>query len=149
MKIYAPGAIGGVVLCGLVCVGIAGAPPGARAQAEGLDARALMERVDRRPRGRDEMLRATWRLLDSRGGERVRETRSYWLDRRGSADGIRARRLIFFDAPATVKDTAFLVWSSERADEDDGRWIYLPALRQVRRIAGGDRANSFMGISMV
>ena len=32
---------------------------------------------------------------------------------------------------------------------DDDQWIYLPALRKVRRIASGDKENSFMGSDMI
>jgi len=110
-----------------------------------LDGRAVMERVDARPRGEDEFLRASWRLVSGSGRERERETRSFWRDHRGEDDGLHSKRLIVFDAPAPVRDTAFLVFSKSDVTEDDSRWIYLPALRKVRRIAGGDRGKSFAG----
>jgi outer membrane lipoprotein-sorting protein len=109
------------------------------------DGNAIMRRVDERPRGADQRLRMTWRLLQPSGAERVRELRSWWRDYRAPDGRLRSKRLIVFDAPADVKDTAFLVWSYRPADADDDRWIYLPALRKVRRVAGQDRGRSFAG----
>jgi len=111
----------------------------------GLDGRAIAERVDARPRGADQELRATWRLIDDNGGERVRETRTFWRDHRDEDGDLHSKRLIVFDAPAPIRGTAFLVWSQRDPDDEDPRWIYLPALRKVRRIAAGDRGRSFVG----
>jgi len=111
-----------------------------------LDGRAIAERVDARPRGADQELRATWRLIDENGGERVRETRTFWRDHRGEEGDLHSKRLIVFDAPAPIRGTAFLVWSQRDPDDEDPRWIHLPALKgKVRRIAGGDRGRSFVG----
>jgi len=110
-----------------------------------LDGRAIAERVDARPRGADQELRATWRLIDENGGERVRETRTFWRDHRGDQGDLHSKRLIVFDAPAPIRGTAFLVWSQRDPGDEDPRWIYLPALRKVRRIAAGDRGRSFVG----
>jgi outer membrane lipoprotein-sorting protein len=115
------------------------------AEESALDGRQVMERVDARPRGGDQRARATWRLFDKKGRERVRETRTYWRDHREQADGLRAKRLIVFDAPPEVRETGFLVWSHADPEVDDERWVYLPALRKVRRVAGRDRGKSFVG----
>lgn len=122
----------------LLAAGIAPAQP----QHEG---RAIMRGVDERPRGADEVLLSTWRLIDKRGNARERETRFYWTDRRTEGKGLRSKRLIVFDAPATIKGTAFLVHSRSDPTEDDLRWVYLPALRKSRRISGGDRDKLFAG----
>lgn len=130
--------LGSAVL--LACAAARGEP--AEAVAEGT---ALMRAVDARPRGDDQTLVTTWRLVGRSGHERVREVRSYWRDYRGRKDGVHSKRLLVFDAPPEVKDTAFLVESRLDASEDDRRWIYLPALRKVRRVASGDRGKAFMG----
>jgi outer membrane lipoprotein-sorting protein len=131
-------------LATLVCIHGATGEPAPTAAPE-LDGRAVMETVDARPRGGDLESRAVWRLIDRRGRERVRETRNYWRDLRGEAGHLRAKRLIVFDAPPDIRETAFLVWSRVDPDEDEQRWIYLPALRKVRRVAGRDRGKSFVG----
>jgi len=44
-----------------------------------------------------------------------------------------------------VKGTGFLGWSYENETRDDDQWLYLPALRKVRRIAAGNKDDYFMG----
>ena len=51
--------------------------------------------------------------------------------------------LFVFDNPKDVSGTAFLVHSyKEKADD---QWIYLPALKRVKRISSSNRSGSFMG----
>jgi hypothetical protein len=54
------------------------------------------------------------------------------------------RVLMIFHAPASVKNTRFLVMEKE-GDADDDQWIYLPAMQRVRRIAASEGSSSFMG----
>lgn len=49
----------------------------------------------------------------------------------------------FFDRPADVNRTVFLVWKN--LDKDDDRWMYLPALDLVKRISSSDKRTSFVG----
>jgi hypothetical protein len=131
----------GALLLGAACSArAADAPP-----PSGLD---VMRAVDARPRGRDQIAHAVWHLIEASGSERVRETRNYWRDAHGK-NGIHAQRLIVFESPPDVKDTAFLVWTAEDPSGQDQQWLYLPALRKVRRIATGDRGNSFVGTDFV
>ena len=46
-------------------------------------------------------------------------------------------------APASVKDTRVL--QMERSEREDDRWIYMPKMRQVRRIPMGERYKQFVG----
>lgn len=48
-----------------------------------------------------------------------------------------------FQRPASVKDTRFLIVENENRGED--RWIFLPALKKVRRIAASEGGTSFIG----
>jgi hypothetical protein len=113
--------------------------------AAALDGREVMLKVEARPRGADEFLRGTWRLVDEKGGERVRETRSYWQDQRARKNGVHSRRLVIFDAPENIRGTAFLVQSQLAPEAEDLRWIYLPGLRKVRRVSGAQRGDAFAG----
>ncbi len=54
--------------------------------------------------------------------------------------------LMVFRSPATVANTRFLQKENDGRDED--KWIYLPALKRVRRIAASDGEKSFMGTDM-
>jgi hypothetical protein len=48
-----------------------------------------------------------------------------------------------FLSPADVKGTKVLGW--EHIDRDDDQWLYLPALKRVKRIASRNKSGSFMG----
>jgi len=50
---------------------------------------------------------------------------------------------VYFDQPADVKKMVFIVWKN--LDKDDDRWLYLPALDLVKRIAATDKRTSFVG----
>ena len=50
---------------------------------------------------------------------------------------------VYFHRPADVNKMAFLVW--KHLDKHDDRWLYLPGLDLVKRIAAGDRRTSFVG----
>jgi hypothetical protein len=80
------------------------------------------------------------RLFDRRG--RGRERSMIITTLRGA--GARGDRiLIRFTYPNDIRDTAFLVW--EHPDAEDERFLYLPALGRVRRIAGQEKQESFVG----
>lgn len=50
---------------------------------------------------------------------------------------------VLFRRPADVNKMAFMVW--KHMDRDDDRWLYLPALDLVKRIAASDERTSFVG----
>ncbi len=51
--------------------------------------------------------------------------------------------LILFDGPADVRGTALL--SRQDEGDDPQQWLYLPAMRRSRRIAGGQLSAAFLG----
>jgi outer membrane lipoprotein-sorting protein len=53
------------------------------------------------------------------------------------------RFYVHFQAPADVRRQAYLVW--KHVDQDDDRWLYLPDLDLVKRVAAGDKRTSFVG----
>jgi outer membrane lipoprotein-sorting protein len=53
--------------------------------------------------------------------------------------------VMFFLEPADVKGTGFLTWNYEDESKDDDQWLYLPALKKVRRISSSKKADYFMG----
>src|SRR5574341_1219820 len=110
------------------------------APAHGLTAREIVQRVNDRDDGDRMTAEMEMRLVDSQGNERVRRLRVY---RRHS--GKDTQSLMFFLAPADVKDTGFLTYDYDEAGKDDDQWLYLPALRRSKRIASGDKSGSFMG----
>jgi hypothetical protein len=52
---------------------------------------------------------------------------------------------VYFKAPPDVADTVFMVWKHVEVDRDDDRWLYLPDLDLVKRIAASDERTSFVG----
>jgi hypothetical protein len=59
----------------------------------------------------------------------------------GSDDGDKSRST--FTWPADVKGTRLLTWAHKRGDDD--QWLYLPAVKRVKRIASSNKSGSFMG----
>ena len=110
------------------------------AHAEDLTAREIMERVDARDTGDSSEADAQLILIDKKDRERVRDLRMLSLE-----DGDTTKSITFFRSPTDVAGTAYLSFDHDDADRDDDAWLYLPALKQVRRIAAGDRSGSFMG----
>lgn len=79
-------------------------------------------------------------LTDKQGRERERE---FWMLRADIADMGDQNYYTYFITPADVRKTGFLV--HKHADGNDDRWLYIPALDLVKRIAADDRGSSFVG----
>lgn len=79
-------------------------------------------------------------ITDRRGRERIREMT---LLRKDIEDGGRQKFYIYFRKPSDVKGMVFMVW--KQVEGDDDRWLYLPAIDLVKRIASSDKRSSFAG----
>lgn len=111
------------------------------AQAQSTDVAEIVERANQASfyAGDDGRSEARMRIFDGSGREQVRQ---FTLLRR-DGDAGRQRYLVAFSRPSDVRDTVFLVHKNPGADDD--RWLYLPGLDLVRRIAPGDKRTSFVG----
>lgn len=109
---------------------------GISANMSGLE---IMEQVYNRPSGDDMTATLNMTLTNSRGSTRDRSIAQYRSDEEDME-----KKLMFFTAPADVRDTSFMSWSYADGRDDD-QWIYLPALRRVKRISSGNQNDSFMG----
>jgi hypothetical protein len=112
----------------------------APAAAEDLDGLALVEKVHGRPDGKEMQSELTMSLVNSRGDERVRQIRQFTKD-----FGDDEKKIMFFLAPADIRNTAFMNWSYGKAGKSDDQWIYLPALKKVKRISSDSKGDAFMG----
>lgn len=114
------------------------APLGAQADAErGL---TIAREMKARDRGfGDSSATMKMLLIDAGGGETLRELRAKTLEGQDEGD----RLLAVFEAPADVRGTVFL--SHTRAKGADDQWLYLPALKRVKRIAPANKTSPFMG----
>ena len=92
--------------------------------------------------GKDGKAKVAMTITDSRGRERTREFTIIRTDV-DDIDNGEQRFYVFFSRPADVNRTAFMVW--KHVDADDDRWLYLPALDLVKRIAASDERASFVG----
>lgn len=90
--------------------------------------------------GNDMKAKVTMRLLSGEGGERIREL---ILSRRNVKAGGDQKYFILFLRPADVRDMTFLVRKYPLKDSD--RWLYIPAIHLVKRIAADDKRSSFVG----
>ena len=78
-------------------------------------------------------------LRNKRGEESTREVRIKVIEVENDGD----RTIFVFDRPRDVKGTAFLVHAHK--EEADDQWLYLPALKRVKRISSSNQSGSFMG----
>ena len=79
-------------------------------------------------------------LVDKKGRERVRQ---FTMLRWDKEDGGEQRYYTYFQKPADVRRTTFMVIKHQNKDDD--RWIYIPAVDLVRRISANDKNSSFVG----
>ena len=110
----------------------------AAASAWAFTGREVAENVENRDSGDTTHALVQMRLVDADGDAKDRVIEQY-----GREENDRMRNVIIFHRPASVEGTRFL--TIERGDRDDDQWIYLPALDRVRRIAGGEGDDAFMG----
>ena len=88
----------------------------------------------------DSTTRSTFRLINAAGQQRVRETDGQTKLIAGTTDN---RRLVNFLSPADVHGTKTLLIEHSAADDDI--WIYLPAMKKVRRLVASNKKDSFAG----
>lgn len=81
----------------------------------------------------------TMTLKNQNGDTSTREIRIKTLEVEGDGD----KSLSIFDQPADVKGTAMLTFS--HGLEPDDQWLYLPALKKVKRISSRNKSGPFMG----
>ena len=81
-------------------------------------------------------------IKDDKGGERMRQATMLRKDT-GADDCSTQKSYVYFRRPADLNKTAFLVWKNPGKADD--RWLYLPALDLVKRIADSDKRTSFVG----
>jgi outer membrane lipoprotein-sorting protein len=78
-------------------------------------------------------------LQDKHGQSTQRSIRNRTLEGKNEGD----KSLVIFDTPGDVRGTAFLSHTKKVGSDD--QWLYLPALKRVKRIASSNKAGPFMG----
>lgn len=108
--------------------------------ADDAKARGIMVKVDARDDGKTLEQDMSMVLIDKNGRTRTRDLHTYSKD-----FGVDQYQIMFFKSPADVKNTSFLTYDYDDASKDDDQWLYLPALKKVKRIPTADKSGSFMG----
>ena len=109
---------------------------GANAQLTG---RQIVDKAYNLPKGEDQTSILTMTLVNKSGKQRVRKIKQFTKDL-GNVE----KSIMFFMTPADVKNTSFMNWSYD-SDKSDDQWIYLPALKKVKRISSDSKSDYFMG----
>jgi hypothetical protein len=101
---------------------------------------AIALEADRRDTGFEDFAGSVEMILRNRHGEQsARALRLQTLEQEADGD----KSLVVFDAPADVKGTALLTFSHKTGDDD--QWLYLPALKRVKRISSSNKSGPFVG----
>lgn len=90
--------------------------------------------------GKDLRSKVLFEIFDKNGKKRIREVT--WV-RRTPEPGGDYKIFIYFHQPDDVKRMAMIIWVyPNRADD---RWVYVPAIDSIRRIAAMDEREKFVG----
>ncbi len=102
--------------------------------------RAIAVEADKRDSGwKDQKSDMKMILRNRQGQETERNIRNRQLEVQGDGD----KSMSIFDSPADVKGTAFLSYT--HATKPDDQWLFLPALKRVKRISSNNKSGPFMG----
>lgn len=99
----------------------------------------IAKEVDRRDRGfgsSSNDIKMT--LRDRYGNERPRFIRNRTMEQANDGD----KSIVIFDNPGDVKGTAFLSHTHKTGSDD--QWLYLPFMKNVKRISSSNKAGAFM-----
>lgn len=103
---------------------------------------AVAARSDRSDRGfQDSTVDMTMILQNAAGQttQRTLETRTLEVQDENVGD----KSLVIFDSPKDIEGTALL--SHANILEPDDQWLYLPALKRVKRISSANKSGPFVG----
>jgi outer membrane lipoprotein-sorting protein len=115
-------------------------PFGLPAQTPEEQGLAIAQEADRRDSGFGDYTSDVKMILKNKHGqESTREIRSRTFEVDGDGD----KSMTIFDKPRDVKGTALLSFTHKEGPDD--QWLYLPALKRVKRIASDNKSGPFMG----
>ena len=92
--------------------------------------------------GEDGKAKVKMTITSKQGQKRLRE---FNILRKDVTDGGDQNYFVYFQKPPDVRKMAYMVHKHADPAKDDDRWLYLPALSLVKRVAAGDKRTSFVG----
>jgi len=130
------------VLLGWVAIIASSAVLPQSAEPVSLSADEIMERSQRAYyfAGEDAKGRLTMELIDRQGNTR---RRVLTMLRRNQESAGQQKYFMYFHEPGDLRRLTFMIWKYPGRDDD--RWIYVPAIDLIRRIAAEDKYSSFVG----
>lgn len=123
-------------------IALGGACAGTQAESQPPGAEAIVEMSQQAfySAGSDMKAKVTMVLFTEDGKKRSRILTMLRRNEPGSKD---QKYFMYFHEPGDVRRTAFLVW--KYPEKDDDRWIFIPAVNMIRRVAAKDSQSSFVG----
>ncbi len=112
---------------------------GSAAATDLTDGREIAARSDRARRATTEHQVMTMTLENARGQQRVRTIEGWSHELSDNEE----HRFAKFLKPSDVRNTTLLTYDYD--DKDDDIWLYLPALKKVKRILSSNKTDYFMG----
>ena len=121
---------------------LGGEPVGAAdGQLTGLD---VMKKTRELYLAKDQVSTVTLRKIDKKGDEQKIVTKRYWKAY-GGKDGFESKTLFVTEFPPDQRGVGFLIWDHAKAGQPDDLRLYLPSLKQVRRMTTREQDDAFMG----
>jgi len=105
-----------------------------------LTGKQIIEKVYNRKTPKDQQAILKMSLVNRQGKKRVRK-----IKQTSKKFGDVEKSIMFFMAPSDIKNTSFMNWSYTKPNKDDDQWIYLPAIKRVKRISSDSKSDYFMG----
>ncbi|NPA73001.1 MAG: outer membrane lipoprotein-sorting protein, partial [Gammaproteobacteria bacterium] len=129
-----------LITASLLSLGLSLASINVSAQTPAERGLAIAIEADKRDNGwQDNTANMRMELFNKQGDTSSREIRVKTLEVAGDGD----KGLTIFDKPRDIRGTAFLTFSHTEGADD--QWLYLPALKRVKRISSRNKSGPFMG----
>ncbi len=90
--------------------------------------------------GKDMKAKVFMELINKEGRKRIRDL---IMLRKNEQKGGNQKYFMYFYKPADVRGITFMVYKYPNRDDD--RWLFIPAINLVKRIAANDKYSSFVG----
>ncbi len=127
----------------VLCISIASAE---ESEPE-LTGKQIFERCGNKYPGDDQQGKFTVILQDKEGKVMKSEYLRYWKDYKGK-DDVADKMLLFTTYPPEAKGSAFMRVAYSEHDKPVDQWIYLPALKKIRRVSIRDLGDSFLNSNL-
>ncbi|MFO7957490.1 MAG: outer membrane lipoprotein-sorting protein [Candidatus Brocadiia bacterium] len=135
--------VSALLIAGLLAGALLAAPVLAAQGEETPSVQEIVEKANRVAYYQGETGRARVKMTIYNAEGKVRGERELVILRRNAEEGLDQKFYAYFERPADVRSTVFLVWKN--TEKDDDRWLYNPGLDLVNRISAADKRTSFVG----